>query len=727
MFHSKILIKLLLILFLFDITLSAKNLTDVSLQLAWKYQFQFAGYIMAKEKGFYNDVGLNVELKEHDIGITAYNIVSQRKAHFGIDHSDLLLKRLNNNINYIQLFALCQASPMQLQTIKRNNINKLSDLKGKKQLVFDERGLVASVSSMLSSVGLKQSDFKRVDSKSYGIKSLVDGTSDFSYGYSTITPYHLKKMGFEPISFHPKDFGFNFYGDILFTMDEYVNQNPKVVKSFYEASLKGWAYAFSHIDETIDIIKSKYDTQKLDRDILEFEAKEYKKLAFVPGVPFGEINPIKLEKIVNAYKLLGLTKSNKNNFDEFIYNPSSTKSFINLTHKEQKFIDDNLIFKVGFQKNNTPIEFINEEGLYSGITKDILEYISQNTGMRFIYIPLTSEQMKKEIQGNKIDFYISNTKNNTFINFTIEEMTEKTGSIKNIGLSFKTNNNTLQSILEKATKKLTINQKEAILRKWIPKLIEKPFDWRIIWGISSILGLIIIILLYKNIQQKKNEKKKLEFQVKEKTNELNISLDEKSLLLRELNHRVKNNMQIIISLLRLQSDRTEDKTLHDAIITIQNRINAMSKLHELLYKQDSTLSLDSYEYFEKLIDELNDSIDNDVDISLVVETELNIEQAIYCGLILNELVTNSLKYAFTHNKDKKINIHLKKQDNWITLTIQDNGKGYNQKTTKDSLGLTVVKRLADRQLDGNISIDSDNKVNTKITWIEDAEYKNINS
>ncbi|MEA3352297.1 MAG: ABC transporter substrate-binding protein [Campylobacterota bacterium] len=694
----------------------------------WKYQFQFSGYIMAKEKGFYKDVGLDVDIIEADYDIASLVEMKAKRLDFSVQASDIFLENLNNNENFIFLFALTQSSPHMLASIKENGINRIEDLKGKKYLVYNyDYPSDPSITSMLQSQGIDENKFDIVRASSLGIEDLVNGRVDIVRGYSTITPYHLKKMGYTPIVFHPKDYGYDFYSDILYTTKEYIEKNPQTTKNFYEASLKGWEYAFSHVDETINIIKSKYDTQKLDRDILEFEAKEYKKLAFSPGVPFGEINPIKLEKIVNAYKLLGLTTTNKTNFEEFIYNPSPTKSFINLTYEEQKFIDDNLIFKVGFKKNNTPIEFISKEGLYSGISKDILDYISQNTGMGFVYIPLSSEQLKKELQGNKIDFFISNNKDQGFIDFAIEGIEDEVNTVKKISLSFETNNKILQSILEKSTKKLTINQKEAILRKWIPKLIEKPFDWRIVWGISSILGLIIIILLYKNIQQKKNEKKKLELKVKKRTNELNSSLDEKALLLKELNHRVKNNMQMIISLLRLQSDRTEDEKLNEVIITIQNRINAMSKLHELLYNQDSVRSLDTYEYFERLIDELEDSIENEVEISLIIETDLNIEQAIYCGLILNELVTNSLKYAFVDSEDKQIYISLTKEGNWYTLIVKDNGKGYNQKTSKDSLGLTIVKRLVDRQLDGSMIIDSSNGVNTKITWIKDAKYKNISS
>jgi len=727
LFFHRSLVKFILILFLLHINLFSQTLTPVSIDLNWKYQFQFAGYIIAKEKGFYRDIGLKVDLREPNFENDSDSKKEHKGADFAIQYADIFLENLNDESNFIFLFALNQSSPIMIASVKENGINKIQDLEGKRHLIYYSYDYDSSITGMLRSQGIDEDKFEIVKASSLGIEDLVNGRADIVRGYSTITPYHLKKMGYIPIVFHPKDYGYDFYSDILCTTKEYVKKNPETTKKFYEASLKGWEYAFSHIDETIDIIKSKYDTQKLDRDILEFEAKEYKKLAFSPGVPFGEINPIKLEKMVNAYKLLGLTKSNRTNFDEFIYNPTPKKLFIDLTYNEQKFINDNLVFKVGFQKDKAPVEFVNEKGLYSGISKDILEYISQNTGMRFVYTPLSSEQLKKELQGNKIDFYISNDKNQKFMDFIIEGIEDDVNSIKKISLSFETNNDTLKSILEKSIKKLTIEQKEAILRKWIPKLIEKPFDWRIIWGISSVFGLAIIILLYKNIQQKKNEKKKLELQVKKRTNELNNSLDEKALLLKELNHRVKNNMQMIISLLRLQSDRTKDKKLNEVIITIQNRINAMSKLHELLYNQDSVLTLDTYEYFERLIDELKDSIENEVEISLEIETDLNIEQAIYCGLILNELVTNSLKYAFIDNENKRIDISLTKQDNWFRLIVKDNGIGYDQKTTKDSLGLTVVKRLVDRQLDGNIIINSSNGVSSTITWIEDAEYKNISS
>ena len=219
----------------------------------------------------------------------------------------------------------------------------------------------------------------------------------------------------------------------------------------------------------------------------------------------------------------------------------------------------------------------------------------------------------------------------------------------------------------------------------------------------------------KLILQQQNEKERLETQVSEKTKDLKVALDEKGLLLKELNHRVKNNMQTIVSLIRLQGDEIEDDRFQDIFITIQNRINAMSHLHELLYRQDNISHVNAYAYFDILIDELKDSYNNEVDINFDIKTELKMEQAIYCGLILNELITNSFKYAFPHKKGN-ININLIKEKGKYKLYISDNGIGYKQDTDTSSLGLVLVNTLAVEQLRGEIKIDSSNGVKVEVIW-----------
>lgn len=226
----------------------------------------------------------------------------------------------------------------------------------------------------------------------------------------------------------------------------------------------------------------------------------------------------------------------------------------------------------------------------------------------------------------------------------------------------------------------------------------------------------------KLIKQQKNETLSLSKKVEEKTENLQKTLNEKSLLLKELNHRVKNNMQTIVSLIRLQSDEIKDDKLKDILLTIQNRINAMSHLHELLYSQENISQVNAYDYFETLIEEVKSSYENDIELYLKIECNLEMEQAIYCGLILNELITNSFKYAFLNNASNgSIHINLSKKDKEFTLVVKDNGIGYDTKKTTTSLGLVLINILATQQLDGKITIDAKNGVRTSITWRENEK------
>ncbi len=218
------------------------------------------------------------------------------------------------------------------------------------------------------------------------------------------------------------------------------------------------------------------------------------------------------------------------------------------------------------------------------------------------------------------------------------------------------------------------------------------------------------------IAQQQNEKDHLKQEVEKKTLALQILLDEKKLLLKELNHRVKNNMQTIVSLIRLQSDKVDDKLLQDFLITIQNRINAMSHLHELLYTQEDITHIDAYEYFELLIEEVRESYNyNEVEINFDITANLKMEQAVYCGLILNELITNAFKYAFPA-QEGTITIKLYKKNNLYSLDICDDGIGYNQEIQKDSLGLLLVTTLVKEQLGGTLKIDTSDGVKIKIRW-----------
>lgn len=262
------------------------------------------------------------------------------------------------------------------------------------------------------------------------------------------------------------------------------------------------------------------------------------------------------------------------------------------------------------------------------------------------------------------------------------------------------------------------------ITKYFPYLIETSFVMEAIIFSIALANRITSLQKERNeanqklILQKENETKRLTNEVSLRTQDLKNALDEKELLLKELNHRVKNNMQTIVSLIRLQSDEVEDEKLRDILLTIQNRISAMGHLHELLYRQDNIEYIDVYEYFELLIEEVKDSYDSYIDIHLEITTKLKMEQAIYCGLIINELITNSFKYAFKGKEEGNIFVSLKKENGIIKLIVSDDGIGYDNETPSNSLGLTLVNTLAVNQLRGEIKIDSKNGVKTMILWKE---------
>jgi two-component system, sensor histidine kinase LadS len=218
------------------------------------------------------------------------------------------------------------------------------------------------------------------------------------------------------------------------------------------------------------------------------------------------------------------------------------------------------------------------------------------------------------------------------------------------------------------------------------------------------------------VLQKEIETLRLAHQVEQKTKELQNTLDEKNTLLKELNHRVKNNMQTIVSLIRLQSDKYEDIHTVELLQTIQNRINAMGCLHELLYQQDDISHIDTKKYFELLISELQEGFESEkIRIRYQIDVDLPSHTAVYCGLIINELVTNAFKYAFKQN-DGEIQIILKKENAQFYLQVSDNGKGYIEKDGKENLGSLLVQTLATKQLKGEIKKNTSNGVKVEIIW-----------
>ncbi|RPI76175.1 MAG: PAS domain S-box protein, partial [Desulfobacteraceae bacterium] len=206
------------------------------------------------------------------------------------------------------------------------------------------------------------------------------------------------------------------------------------------------------------------------------------------------------------------------------------------------------------------------------------------------------------------------------------------------------------------------------------------------------------------------ERKRMEKQIK-------TSLKEKEILLREIHHRVKNNMQIISSLLNLQSRHIQDQPLREVFRESCNRVQSMATIHEKLYQSQDLIRIDTYDYIKNLVDNLYQSYGIEPEI---IEPEIRIEDvylgidlAIPCGLIINELVSNSLKHGFPSSWKGRGKIQVAfqaKSKDMILLTVCDNGIGMPKDRDPDAvktLGLRLVSILVREQLGGEIKLRHD--------------------
>lgn len=282
---------------------------------------------------------------------------------------------------------------------------------------------------------------------------------------------------------------------------------------------------------------------------------------------------------------------------------------------------------------------------------------------------------------------------------------------------------------EKKDKDIDLLKQEAKLQKI---QIQKDNVIKYVF-IGSVLVLILILaLLYNGFRIKKKKNKQLEIkrqQINEQ-NELNKKmLLEKEWLLKEIHHRVKNNLQIVISLLNTQSAYLDNEDALMAIQNSQHRMHAMSLIHQKLYQSDNLANIDMSWYIYELISYMRECFDTDNKINFVLDTEkvyLDVAQAVPLGLIINEAINNAIKYAFPLDKKGDVHIELKNiGENNYQLVISDNGVGLPENfedTERNSLGMNLMMGLTD-QIDGTFDMKNYNGLSIKITFTRNTEFE----
>lgn len=198
---------------------------------------------------------------------------------------------------------------------------------------------------------------------------------------------------------------------------------------------------------------------------------------------------------------------------------------------------------------------------------------------------------------------------------------------------------------------------------------------------------------------------------------LRQSLEEKEVLLREVHHRVKNNLQVVSSLLHAQARDVDDSAVRERFEESQDRIRSMAALHEQLYQSDNLARVAFDEYLETVTEELFRSYRaNHVSRSLETDPHvLPIDQAIPAGLIVNELVSNALEHAFADGREGTVTIAFRVESDEATLTVADDGSGTDALDSNASLGLRLVRGLT-RQLRGSLSVETEGGVTVSVTF-----------
>ncbi len=413
---NKLFLPIFILIFL-NISLLSKDLKKVTLQLSWFDQFQFAGYYIAKEKGFYENFGLDVEIKPFNFGIDVATLVDENRVDFGIARETLILEKVSGK-NIVALYALFQSSPLILISTKESGINTIEDFKNKKIMTTIDDASEVSLKSMILSKKLKINDLDFVK-HTHNIKDLIDKKVDVISAYKSKSPFYLEEKNIAYNIFSPRDYGFDMYSDFLFTNSELIKNDIDKVLAFKKASLKGWEYAYNNIEEAVDLILDKYNIQNLSKKELIYEARQLKELSYEKTDFLGSIKKSKIQRIYDLYNVMGLV-SNPIDVEKFVfYEDDEQKIFLN--QEEKRYLSENKDVKMCLAPNEKPYSFI-ENGEIKGFISDYFKMIEQKTGLKFELVRTSTFSKSIELFKNKKCDVIASLKDTKerreYMNFT---------------------------------------------------------------------------------------------------------------------------------------------------------------------------------------------------------------------------------------------------------------------------------------------------------------------
>jgi signal transduction histidine kinase/ABC-type nitrate/sulfonate/bicarbonate transport system substrate-binding protein len=389
-------IYLFVFIFFLSSSLYSENLKKITIQLSWFDQFQFAGYYMAKEKGFYRELGLDVEIKPFAFNIDIPKEVSDGKIDFAVGRETLILERTKNR-NVVALYALFQATPLILISTQESGINNVNDFSYKRIMTTIDDSSEVSLKAMIISNRIKIEDLKFLK-HTHNINDLINRKTDIISAYISKAPFELQQKKIEYNIFDPKKFGFDMYSDMLYTSENLINSDLNTVLLFKKASLKGWEYAYSNIEESSDVIIEKYNSQHLKKDELIYEGKELKKLSYFNTINLGEIKKDKIQRIYDLYNLMGLIDL-PIDLEKFVFDLNNLNN-LTLSPLELKYLEEKDNITMCVVPNAMPYSDI-KDGKFIGFIAEYLTLIENKIKKPIILVPTKSWKESLEFAKSK--------------------------------------------------------------------------------------------------------------------------------------------------------------------------------------------------------------------------------------------------------------------------------------------------------------------------------------
>lgn len=309
------------------------------------------------------------------------------------------------------------------------------------------------------------------------------------------------------------------------------------------------------------------------------------------------------------------------------------------------------------------------------------------------------------------EYYKKNGRYDESLRF-LEIYTAENDSLRDTELTEELTRVEMQYLFDEELDSIAFEQKlaKAAFQREIDK--KQLFQYLLVGGLFMLIIVISVLYRYYSVKAKTNRL------LARQNKQIQKSLDEREVLMREIHHRVKNNLQVVSSLLNIQSKFSDHEDAKAALVEGRDRVLTMAMIHQKLYRSDNLNEINLKDYIEEIASSVFEShriLDKEINLTVEVEQEsMELDKVINIGLIVNELITNSLKHAFQDQHEGIVKVEILRIENGVFLSVSDNGSNKKSESSNSSYGQRLIESLA-RGLDANLSTTFESGTKTILT------------